>query len=125
MTAFYSVQEQASAVLDLTTAQLSQELGKVEGRLHILRALLDALGRIEQVNQTVQFCPSRDAAMEALCHEPFRYTPDQALAVLNLPLSAQGTEEIQRLRQEYDQLAAERATMRESVTEVISLHWFG
>lgn len=123
MTAF--TQDHHGAVLDLTTAHLSNELAEVEGRLEVLRGLLDALARVDEVHQTVQFSMSREAALEALRHEPFRYSTLQAEAVLNLPIGAQTADDVQRLRQEYDQLSAKRANMRQHVTEVLSLHWFG
>lgn len=125
MTAFYDIQEHPGAAFDLTTAQLSDELADLERRLHVLRAQLDALSRIDEVNQTVQFSINRDAALEALLHEPFHYSPDQAASVLDLPLSSQNVEEVQRLRQELERLSARRLTTRERVSEVLALHWFG
>lgn len=125
MTAFHSTQEKRSAVLDLTSAQFSDQLAEIEDRLHVLRGQLDALSRLDVLNQVVQFSLNAAAAAEALQHEPFYYSPQQAAAVLDMPMSCQSGEEVQRIRQDYERLSARRATMREQVTEVLALHWFG
>lgn len=117
--------EDASAILDLTTPQLSSELTELEQRLHVLRGLLDAHSRLGELNRAVQFAPSRHAARMALQNEPFGYSRDQAEAILDMPVSWQAADEAERLRAEHDMVAARRASLREHVTEVLALHWFG
>jgi DNA gyrase/topoisomerase IV subunit A len=125
LTAFYSIQEKPSAVLDLTNAELPEELAQLESRLHVLRGQLDALSRVDDLNQVIQFSMTREAALEALRHAPFRYSEEQAAAILDMPMSSQSVEGAQLLRQEYERLTARRASSREQVTEVLALHWFG
>lgn len=120
-----STAEDSGAVLDLTTPQLSSELAEIERRLHVLRGLLDAHGRLAEVNEAVQFAHSRQAAMVALQLDPFSYSREQAEAVLDMPVSWQSADEGGRLRAEWDLVAARRAALREQVTEVLALHWFG
>jgi DNA gyrase/topoisomerase IV subunit A len=121
----FKVSEEPGAVVDLTTPGLSSELAELEGRLHVLRGLLDALGRIDEVNKCIQFARDKYSAVGALQQEPFCYSHQQAGAILDMPMSWQSSEEIERLRQERDRLTARRAGLREHVTEVVSLHWFG
>lgn len=112
-------------MVDLTKAQLSEEPAQVEARLHVLRGQLDALSRVDDLNQVIQVSMSREAAVEALRHEPFHYSEEQAAAILDMPMSSQSMEAAQLMRQECERLSARRATMREQVTEVLALHWFG
>jgi DNA gyrase/topoisomerase IV subunit A len=112
-------------VLDLTAVGSSRELTEIDGRLHVLEGLLDALGRIEDVNRTIQLTANKRAAAAALQQEPFGYSERQAEAVLEMPMSWQCAESSQRLRAEHTNLAARRAEVREKVSEILSLHWFG
>lgn len=125
MSAFSVTDEPAGAVLDLTSPALSTELSEIEARLHVLRGLLDAWGRLQEVNKTIQFCGDRYSALMALQHEPFSYSRQQADAILSMPMSWQSADEAARLRTEHDQLADRKANLREHVAEVLSLHWFG
>jgi DNA gyrase/topoisomerase IV subunit A len=125
MGAFTIAEEPAGAVLDLTTPGLSSELAEIEGRLHVLRGLLDALARLEEVNKTVQFARDRYTALGSLQQEPFNYSHQQALAILEMPMSWQTSDEPERLRQERDRLNTRRVSLRERVAEVLALHWFG
>ncbi len=125
MTPFYDIRDQTSAVLDLTTDGPSGELAQLERRIHVLRAQLDALSKIDEVNQTVQFSINRGAALEALMHEPFHYSPEQAAGVLDLPLSCQSAEEVQCLRQEFERLTSHRLSKSEHFSEALAFHWFG
>jgi len=118
-------EEPAPTVLDLTSPVLSSELAELEDRLHVVNGLLDALGRVNEVHKVVQFSPARPQALIALQEEPFSYTKRQAEAVLDMPMSWQASEGAERLRSERDHLMSRRAGLREHVTEVLSLHWFG
>ncbi|HTV11128.1 MAG TPA: DNA gyrase subunit A [Acidimicrobiales bacterium] len=114
-----------TTVLDLTSPAVSGELTQIQARLHIVTGLLDALGRVNEVNKIIQFSQDRSVALLALQHEPFRYTPGQAEAVLDMPLSSQASDASERLRVERDKLQRRRAALREHVMEALSLHWFG
>lgn len=112
-------------VVDLTTPSLSDELAKIDARLHVLDGLLDALGRGAQVNRTVQLSTDRYAALRALQAAPFSYTQPQAQAVLDMPVGWQCLDHVEALRIERHELASRRLSLRDHLTEVLSLHWFG
>lgn len=120
-----SFADDPGAVLDLTTPQLSSELAELERRMHLLEGLIDAHSHLEEVNNAVQCSSDGKAALLALRQEPFGYTQQQAQAVLEMPVSWQSRDEGRRLQAERDHLAARRASLRQHVTEVLSLHWFG
>lgn len=117
--------EALGAVLDLTSPGLSSELVELDGRLHVLDGLLDALSRLDQVNKVIQFSNDRHSARLALQQEPFGYSSHEAAAILDMPMSWQTGEQVEHLRQERERLAARRASLREHVTEMLALHWFG
>ncbi|HET9061168.1 MAG TPA: hypothetical protein VFN61_14715 [Acidimicrobiales bacterium] len=121
----FSTAHDSGVVLDLTTPQLSSELAEIERRLHVLRGLLDAHGRLSEVSDAVRLAHSRGEALVALQNDPFSYSREQAEAVLDMPFSWQAADEAERLRSEWDLVAARRASLREQVTEVLALHWFG
>jgi DNA gyrase subunit A len=125
MAAFSLTDEPVDAILDLTTPALSNELSELEARLHVVHGLLDALGRINEVNKVVQFSRDRYSALVTLQNEPLGYSRQQAEAVLDMPMSWQTSDEAERLRAERDHLRARRAAMREHVSEVLTFHWFG
>ena len=74
MESFSGPEERAGAVLDLTSPEFVIELTELEGRLHVLGGLLDVSSRFPQVNETIQYAPDRDSALEALQGDPFCYT---------------------------------------------------
>jgi len=117
--------EPVASVVDLTSPELSNEIADLEERLHIVLGLLDALARMNEVNKIVQFSSDRHTALLSLQQEPLCYSRHQAEAVLDMPVSWQASDEAERLRTERDQLLARRASLREQVTEVLALHWFG
>jgi DNA gyrase/topoisomerase IV subunit A len=125
MGGFSITEEQPDPVVDLTTAGLSNELAELEGRLHVLRGLLDALGRLDELNKAVQFARDKYSAAGVLEQEPFGYSHQQAEAILGMPVSWQTSDEVERLRQERDRLTTRRVNLREQVAEVLALHWFG
>ena len=125
MGGFSVTEEQPDPVVDLTTAGLSNELAELEGRLHVLRGLLDALGRLDELNKAVQFARDKYSAAGVLEQEPFGYSRQQAEAILGMPVSWQTSDEVERLRQERDRLTNRRVSLREQVAEILALHWFG
>lgn len=116
--------EPVAQVLDLTGGS-SRELAEVERRLHVVNALLDALDRIQDVNKVIEFSADRRSAVAALREDPFRYSREEADAILGMPMSWQCVETGARLRQERDSLAARYAAARQHVGEMVALHWFG
>lgn len=118
-----SVADQPGAfVLDLTR---SRELAELEGRLHVLEAQLDALGRLEQVNRVIQFSQNKQRAAEALQHEPFGYSAEQAKGVLEMPMSSQCADAIEELRAQRKSLLARSGSIRQTPKEATSANWFG
>lgn len=111
--------------VDLTSSRSSRELTELERRLHVIEGLLDALRRIDQVNQAIQSAYTRHAAIAALQQEPFRYTREQAKAVLEMPLGSQCPEAIDELRRERDRLVARRAPQPDLTAELLPASWFG
>jgi DNA gyrase/topoisomerase IV subunit A len=125
MESFSGPEERASAVLDLTSPEFVIELTELEGRLHVLGGLLDVSSRFPQVNETIQYAPDRDSALEALQREPFGYSYDQAEAILGMPMGWQSAAEVEHLREERDHLTSRRLSLQEHVTEELAFHWFG
>jgi hypothetical protein len=118
-----SVADQPGAfVLDLTP---SRELAELEGHLHVLEAQLDALGRLEQVNRVIQFSQNKQRAAEALQHEPFGYSAQQAKGVLEMPMSWQCADAIEELRAQRKSLLARSGSIRQTPKEATSANWFG
>jgi DNA gyrase/topoisomerase IV subunit A len=116
---------EVGAVLDLTSPQLSSELAEIDERIQVLTGLIDAHGRLEEVNEVIRFCTDPRSALLALQQEPFGYSRCQAQAVLDMPMSWQAAEIGDALRQERAELASRRAGLREQVAEILALHWFG
>jgi DNA gyrase/topoisomerase IV subunit A len=125
MAEFPGAEPRAGAMLDLTSPDYVIELTELEGRLHVLRGLLDVSSRLPQLNETIQFAHDRDSALQALQHEPFDYSYQQAEAILNMPMGWQSAGEVEHLREERDRLASRRLTLQENATEVTAFHWFG
>jgi len=125
VTAFGLTEEPSINVLDLTSPALSSELAELEARLHVLQGLLDALGRVNEVNKLVQSSSDRAQALEALQNDPFDFSRHQAEAILDMPVNWQASDVAERLGAERDQLFTRRAALCNHVTEIFALHWFG
>jgi len=113
------------SIVDLTSPDLSRELAKIDERIHVLNGLLDALSRSTEVNGAVLISVDRSSALRALQAPPFSYTQKQARAVLEMPVGWQCIEQVETLRKERDQLASQRSSMANRVSEALALHWFG
>jgi DNA gyrase/topoisomerase IV subunit A len=118
-------EETTGAVVDLSSPEYVIELTELEGRLQVLGGLLDASSRFHEVNEAIQFAQDRESALEALEHQPFGYSHDQADAILNMPMGWQSAAEVEHLREERERLASRRMSLREHATEVLAFHWFG
>jgi DNA gyrase/topoisomerase IV subunit A len=113
------------SIVDLTSPDLSRELAKIDERIHVLNGLLDALSRSTEVNGAVLISVDRSSALRALQAPPFSYTQKQARAVLEMPVGWQCIEQVETLRKERDQLASQRSSIANRVSEALALHWFG
>jgi DNA gyrase/topoisomerase IV subunit A len=91
----------------------------------VLNGLLDALSRLGQINQLIQFSQDRNSALFALQQEPFGYSNQEAETILDMPMSWQTGEQADHMREERDHLTERRAGLRQHVAEVLALHWFG
>ena len=125
MTASQSVDTPSSVLLDMKAPELSAELADVENKLGVVRALVDALGRVGELNRLIQSSSTVQGAREALSRPPFSYSDEQVTAVLAMPVSAQSISEVKQMRQDLQQLLARRASLREQLSGVTALHWFG
>ena len=109
-------------VLDLTS---SNELAKLDGRIEILDAQLDALGRLDELNEAIQFAPTVQAAAATLRQDPFGYSREQVKAVLEMPMSWQCDEVAEKLRAERRALLSRRPIVLQQPTDAASANWFG
>lgn len=125
VSAFPAPEEPAGAILDLSSPSLVNEMTELDGRLHILNGLLDASSRFDQINEAIQGSKDMSGALTTLQQEPFGYSPEQAEALLEMPMGWQSAEELERLREERDRLSERRSNLREHVSEVLAFHWFG
>ena len=89
---------------DFTRAS-STRLTELDGRLHVLRGLLDVSSRFDQLNETIQYAPTTaNAALDALAARAVRLLHQQAEAILDMPMGWQSAAEVDQLREERDRL---------------------
>jgi DNA gyrase/topoisomerase IV subunit A len=125
MAALPGAEDPTGALLDLSSPEYVIELTELEGRLHVLRGLIDVSARLHELNETIQFAQDRESALEALQREPFAYSYPHADAILSMPMGWQSVGEVEHLREERDRLASRRISLREHATEELAFHWFG
>jgi DNA gyrase/topoisomerase IV subunit A len=113
------------SVVDLTSSMAPTELAALDARISVLSGILDAVSRIDAVNQAVQGAPDRVGAVAALRAEPFGYSEAQAGAVVDLPLACQTAGASGRWAAEKSQLLMQRAALIERQAEATAFHWFG
>jgi hypothetical protein len=80
--------------------------GRLEWRLEVADALVRALDRWDLVSALVAASADRDDAMRRLGGEPFRFSEDQAVEVLDLRVAQRLPATRAALRDEVDQLQA-------------------
>jgi DNA gyrase subunit A len=80
-----------------------REREALRGRLHILEALLDALGRMNEVDAVIRSSSDRQAARRALTTEPFNYSEVVANHILDMPVARQTVAGVEELRREVRQ----------------------
>jgi DNA gyrase/topoisomerase IV subunit A len=83
------------------------ELSALRQRVRLLDALLDALERMDEINQAVRKSQNRIEARHILMGEPFGYTETVARHILDLSVGRQTINGIEELRREREQ-ASER-----------------
>jgi DNA gyrase/topoisomerase IV subunit A len=79
--------------------------GAAKTRLDVLDGVLDALGRMDEINAVVRGCADRVTATETLMAGPFRYPEFVAHHILDLMVGRQTVEGVEVLRQERDKAA--------------------
>ena len=88
------------------------DLREIEGRIHIIDGLLICLARIDEVIHTIKNSASTTAASTAL-QSKFLLDGAQAKAVLDMRLSRLAHLEVQKLREERDNLSKESARIHQ------------
>jgi DNA gyrase subunit A len=83
------------------------EIPRLRDRIHILDGILDALGRMGEINQLVSQSKDRNQARDGLLDQPFCYSEVVAMHVLDTTVGRQTTAGIEDLRRERNQ-AGER-----------------
>jgi DNA gyrase subunit A len=92
--------------VEVITRRSEYRLKKARDRAHILEGLLKALDMIDAIITLIRESESADAAKTALQAAPFEFSEVQATHILDMPLRRLAALERQKLRDEYDELAA-------------------
>ena len=92
--------------VEVLTRRSQYRLEKARSRAHILEGLLKALDAIDAIITLIRGSESADAARQALMLAPFEFTETQATHILDMALRRLAALERQKLRDEYDDLAA-------------------
>src|SRR6476659_1741089 len=92
--------------VEVITRRSEYRLGKFRERAHILEGLLKALDMIDAIITLIRGSESADAAKTALQLAPFEFSETQAQHILDMALRRLAALERQKLRDEYDELAA-------------------
>jgi DNA gyrase/topoisomerase IV subunit A len=79
----------------------------LQERIKILDGILDALGRMDEINRAVQGSLNRIEAREVLLDEPFSYSEMVAAHILDLNVGRQTVAGVEELRRER-KLASDR-----------------
>ena len=84
--------------------QFAHELDTKEGRLEIVMGLLKALDKIDAVIKAIRAAKSPKEALIALVDRPFKFTADQARAILEMKLRALTNLDAEELSKEKTEL---------------------
>jgi len=79
--------------------------GAAKTRLDVIDGVLDALGRIDEINAVVRECADRVTAQKKLMTQPFGYPEFVTHHILDLTVGRQTVQGVEALRQEQDKLA--------------------
>jgi DNA gyrase subunit A len=113
--------------VDVVTRRSQFRLRKAESRAHIVEGLLRAIDQLDAVIATIRGSDDRTAAREALMAEPFSFSEEQAVHILDMTLGrltrlgrAELDEEMQKLREtiaELQAILADDAKLRGVIAE--------
>lgn len=98
--------------LTIITRRSQYELDRAEARLHILKGLLKALGKIDEVIRIIRNSETTEAARENLMKK-LKLDEVQAQAILDMPLRRLAALERQKLEAESKELEARVKDLRE------------
>jgi len=118
--------------IEVITRRSEYRLGKARDRAHIVEGLLKAIDMLDAVIATIRASDDRPAARESLMAEPFSFSEDQAIHILDMTLGrltrlgrSEHEEEMTKLRQTIAELEAIlgdpvklRAVITEEMTEI-------
>jgi DNA gyrase subunit A len=118
--------------IEVITRRSEYRLGKARDRAHIVEGLLKAIDMLDAVIATIRASDDRPAARESLMAEPFSFSEDQAIHILDMTLGrltrlgrSELEEEMTKLRQTIAELEAIlgdpvklRAVITEEMTEI-------
>jgi DNA gyrase subunit A len=97
--------------VEVITRRSEYRLGKARARAHIVEGLLKAIDMLDAVIATIRASDDRPAARESLMAEPFSFSEDQAIHILDMTLGR-----LTRLGR--SELEEEMAKLRETITEL-------
>jgi DNA gyrase subunit A len=92
--------------VEVITRRSEFRLKKARDRAHILEGLLKALDMIDAIITLIRGSESADTAKQALMAAPFEFSETQATHILDMALRRLAALERQKLRDEFDELAA-------------------
>ncbi|MDQ1479879.1 MAG: gyrase subunit, partial [Actinomycetota bacterium] len=107
--------------VEVITRRSQYRLNKARDRAHILEGLLKALDAIDQIITLIRGSESADAAKQALMVAPFDFSETQATHILDMALRRLAALERQKLRDEFDELAATIADLEAILADEIKL----
>ena len=90
---------------DIITRRTKYDLARAEERAHIVEGLVIALANIDEVIQTIKASADRNDAINKLT-EQFVLTEKQAAAILDMKLQRLTSLEVEKLKEELEQLHA-------------------
>ncbi len=105
---------------DVVTRRTKFDLRKAEERAHILEGLLIALNNIDEVIKTIKQSKNVDAARVALM-ENFKLSELQSNAILDMKLQRLTSLEIEKIKQEYEELEKLIKELKEILASEIKL----
>ena len=92
--------------VEVITRRSEFRLKKARDRAHILEGLLKALDLIDAIITLIRGSESADTAKQALMAAPFEFSETQATHILDMALRRLAALERQKLRDEFEELAA-------------------
>jgi DNA gyrase subunit A len=116
--------------VDVLTRRSQFRLRRAEARAHIVEGLLRAIDQLDAVIAAIRGSEDRGAAREALMAEPFSFSEEQAVHILDMTLGrltrlgrAELDEEMQKLREtiaELQSILADETKLRAVIAEELA-----